>query len=346
MQRPDLVIPARIILPRLVVRERIPPPAKVGMTLEPQTMHWQIIGPDGRVVREADQACHNLVLDNAKELVATLGLFEQSEWAVVGTDSTAPNPSQTGLVNERARTNQTGGPSDSTTEVSTGVWEITRYRQFTAAQVGGQNLTEWGFSGSGTAGNNLMSRELFRDGSNNPVTLTLDADQQLRLIYKVRVTVGPTTPQAASINIAGIGNRTGTFVLTRGTAGTQVFANIVNFLSAMARGSHAFIFHNYSGSAVSPLGYASNIPNLNNLDTVQKTPGFQGYTPNSQQRTMNAALYTTAQANALWRGFGLSETSNFSQLSPRLYFQFDNGQEFTKSNLYELSISGFRVSWT
>lgn len=344
MQRLDLVIPPSIILPRLVVRERIPPPAKVGMTLEPQTMHWQIVGPDGRVVREADQACHNLVLDNAKELVATLGLFEQSEWAVVGTGSTAPSPSQTGLVNERARTNQTGGPTDSTTEVSTGVWEITRYRQFTAAQVGGQNLTEWGFSGSGTAGNNLMSRELFRDGSNNPVTLTLDADQQLRLIYKVRVTVGPTTPQAASINITGIGNRTGQFVIQRRTI-TGSFgynANAVQGLASFARA--AFSPKWIYGFERRTLAYGDAAWSTTNMTGF--IGSYQAYTPNSKTRRMNQVTRAATEANGLIVGIGMNENDANTGSIPRLYFQFDVGQEITKDNLHELTIAGFEVSWT
>ncbi|MBO1438345.1 hypothetical protein [Meiothermus sp. CFH 77666] len=344
MQRPDLIITPKIILPRLVVRERIPPPAKVGMTLEPQTMHWQIIGPDGRVVREADQACHNLVLDNAKELVATLGLFEQSEWAVIGTGSTAPNPSQTGLVNERARTNQTGGPTDSTTEVSTGVWEITRYRQFTAAQVGGQNLTEWGFSGSGTAGNNLMSRELFRDGSNNPVTLTLDSDQQLRLIYKVRVTVGPTTPQTASMNITGIGNRTGQFVLQQRiiTGAHGYNANPVQGLSSFARAANPpkWIY----GFQRRTLGYGDAFWDINNM--VDFAGAYEAYTANSQNRKMSPAVRSVTEVNGTIVGIGMNENHAITGPYPRMYFQFDVGQEITKDNLHELTIAGFEISWT
>lgn len=341
MRHLDNQMPPKIILPRLVVRERIPPPARTKLTLEPQTMHWQIIGPDGRVVREADQNCHNLVLDNAKELIATLGVFEQSGWAVVGTGSTAPNPSQTGLVNERARTNQTGGPTDSTTEVSTGVWEITRYRQFSAAQVGGQNLTEWGFSGSGTAGNNLMSRELFRDGSNNPVTLTLDSDQQLRLIYKVRVTVGPTTPQAASINISGIGERTGQIILFRNNINSNL--NPVQSLSNMARGTQGgnVILH---GDTITLNYNDTDGPFLFNLGFLNGS--WQSYVANSKKRTQNARTFATNQGNGTIRGIGLSDGNGPADFRVRLYFQFDSGQEFTKNNLHELTIGGFEVSWT
>ncbi|MCS6783393.1 MAG: hypothetical protein RML14_01525 [Meiothermus sp.] len=308
-------------------------------------MHWQILGPDGRVVREADQPCHNIVLNNAKELVATLGLFEQSNWAVVGTGSTAPAPTQTGLANEIARTNQTvSGNPDTVTEVSTGVWEITRYRQFTAAQVGNQNLTEWGFSGSGTPGNNLMCRELFRDGSNNPVTLTLDADQQLRLIYKVRVTVGPTTPQAASINITNLGVRTGQLILFRNNATSNL--NPVDSLSTMARGMDG-----------SYIAYNPSVISLNYNDPsgpfLSGGLGFfpaswQPYVSNSKKRTQNPQTRTTNEVVGTIRGIGLSDITGVGlyYYRVRLYFQFDSGQEIIKDNLHELTISGFEVQWT
>lgn len=345
MRHHDRVIPPRIILPRLVVRERIPPPAQIGLTLEPQELHWQILGPDGRVVREADQPCHNVVLNNAKELVATLGLFEQSNWAVVGTGSTAPNASQTGLAAEIARTDQTVSDNpDTTTEVSTGIWEITRYRQLTAAQVGGQNLTEWGWSGSGTAGNNLMSRELFRDGSNNPITLTLYADQQLRLIYKIRVTVGPTTPQAASINITGIGIRSGLFCLQRRiiTGSYGYNANPVEAFSIFARGSGVpkWIY----GFERRTIGYGESFWSISNMREF--AGAWMSYNPNSKERKMASATRGTQEINGTIYGIGCNENHLRTGPYPRMYFQFDEGQEITKNNLHELTIAGFGISWT
>ncbi|WP_337871170.1 hypothetical protein [Meiothermus sp.] len=333
---------SEIILPKIVVRPRIPPFANFKLALQPQEMHWQILA-NGRVVREAEQPCHNVVLDNSKELIATLGIFEQSSYAVVGTGSTAPSTSQTGLINEVVRTNAgvTGNP-DTITEVSTGVWEITRYRQFTAAQVGGLNLTEWGWSGSGTAGGNLMSRELFRDGSNNPITLTLDNDQQLRLIYKVRVTVGPTAPQAASINISGLGVRTGNLILFRNNVNTNL--NPVDALSRMAIGivSQNIVF----GSNIYGLDYNDPsgpyiLPNLGYFET-----SWQSYVANSKMRKQNNYVAQPNDIVGTIRCFGITDLIGISQYRTRLLFQFDGGQEIEKDNLHELTIEGFKVEWT
>ncbi|MCL0127255.1 hypothetical protein, partial [Klebsiella pneumoniae] len=90
-------------------------------------------------------------------------------------------------------------------------------REFSESEVGNLNLTEWGFSPSGSAGNNLMSRELFRDGNGNPIAITPASDQRLRLIYKTRITLAPVVAVDASINISGIGVRTGKCVLTLST---------------------------------------------------------------------------------------------------------------------------------
>lgn len=338
---------SKIIIPRLVLRERVPPLARPTITLEPQQMHWQILGPTGRVLREAEQPCHNIVLDNAKELVATLGLFEQSNWAVVGTGSTAPNPAQTGLVNEIARTDAVvSGNPDTVTEVSTGVWEITRYRQFTAAQVGGQNLTEWGWSGSGSVGNNLMSRELFRDSGNNPITLTLDSDQQLRLIYKVRVVVGPTTPQNASINITGIGIRTGKLTLYRVVKGAFSYnANAVSGLSQMCKANPNNPTVVYTVTRRNLDYNQEDAPFDFNAHVFSAT--YQSYVANSKERKMNNFVRGTNEVVATIVGIGVSEQpSGVTGNRCRLYFQFDVGQEITKDNLHELTIEGFKVSWT
>ena len=338
---------SKIIIPRLLLRERVPPLARPTITLEPQQMHWQILGPNGKVLREAEQPCHNIVLNNAKELVATLGLFEQSDWAVVGTGSTAPDPSQTGLVNELARTNAgVSGMPDTVTEVSTGVWEVTRYRQFTAAQVGGQNLTEWGWSGSGSVGNNLMSRELFRDGGNNPITLTLDSDQQLRLIYKVRVVVGPTTPQNASINITGIGIRTGRLTLYKVLQGAYSYnANPVAGLSRMCRASPNNPTVVYTVNRLNLDYNQSDAPF--DWGAFAFPAGYQNYVANSKERKMNNFVRSTSEVVATIVGIGVSEQpSSVTGKRCRLYFEFDIGQEITKDNLHELTIEGFKVSWT
>lgn len=335
---------SKLILPRIVLRERTAPEAKTAVNMEPQTMRWQVIR-EGKVVRESEQDCHNLVLDNGKDLVATYG-FNQTAYAAVGTGNTAPAASQTGLVAETARTNTAvTGATTGWSEVSTGVWEYTQALEFSAAQVGGKNLAEWGFSAAAAVAGNLMSRELFRDGSNNPIVLTLDADQQLRLIYKIRVTVGPTAPTAASINITNIGNRAGKVVLMRNTAdpfgGPQC---PVDWLSQFVMGNA-----NPRTLRFPPAAFSNSILQYANTDSftsggIEKTTTVQAYTAGSKVRVQNDITLTSAEGVQTIYGYGPMDSAGRGRV--RAYFQFDTGQEFAKDNLHTLTVPGFKVTWT
>jgi hypothetical protein len=222
----------RIIVPRISVRHLLPPEPEITVRLQPQHLHWQVgrykerlvSGPGGlgrgRIwVPEKEGEQHNLVLTQTYDTLIPLhGFVELTRYAVVGTGSTTPDPSQTGLVNEVARTNaDTSPPLSGNHEPVNGQAVVTRVREFTEAQVGGRNLTEWGFSPVGTPGNNLMCRELFRDGLGNPVVLTLATDQRLRLIYKHSFSYTPVigTAQDVSVNINGIGVKTAKLFLSR-----------------------------------------------------------------------------------------------------------------------------------
>jgi hypothetical protein len=228
----------RIIVPRIVVRPILPPPLEIGVRIRPQWLHWQVgryreklsFGPGGEgkakvwaPEREGEQ--HNLILTQFYDsLIPQYGFIGPSQYAAVGTGSTAPDPSQTQLVNEIGtsasprRTNSV--PSGESSEIEAlatpGEYNIRRVLEFSEAQVGGLNLTEWGFSPVSSRNGPLMTRELFRDGSGNPIVLTLAADQRLRLIYRYKVTVSPTSPQNVSVNIGGDGPgiRTAKFLLT------------------------------------------------------------------------------------------------------------------------------------
>jgi hypothetical protein len=228
----------RIIVPRIVVRPILPPPLEIGARVQPQWLHWQVgrykeklsFGPGGEGkakiwVPELEGEQHNLILTQFYDsLIPQYGFIGSSRFAAVGTGSTAPDPSQTQLANEigtstsprRTNTVPSGESNEIEALATYGEYNIRRVYEFTEAQVGGLNLTEWGFSPVNIYNGPLMTRELFRDGSGNPVVLTLATDQRLRLIYRYKVTVSPTSPQDVSVNIGGDGPgiRTAKFLLT------------------------------------------------------------------------------------------------------------------------------------
>lgn len=346
------------------VRHLVPPPPTAQMRLEPQHMHWQLgryrerlsSGPGGLgrakvwvVDQEAEQ--HNLVLNQTYDsLIASYGFTLLTKYAAVGTGSTPPAATQTGLVAEARRTNRDQNGSTGTfsyTRVANGVYEQTTVREFLETEVGNSNLTEWGFSPSNTAGGNLICRELFRDGNGNPIVITPAADQRLRLIYKTRVTLSPTVAVSASIDISGIGVRTGKYVLTLSTGGAGgsypdlvvvevgITGNVIN-----SGGNPSTLYQNiYLHSVALPTTYTDTTVSSSGV-LGSKWPGLQAYVSGSRQRKTNPVTFASNEANGTIRTIGLGSYGGGG-----FRFVLDSGQEFTKDNLHKLTINGFTVTW-
>jgi hypothetical protein len=296
-------------------------------------------------VPEQEGEQHNLILTQTYDtLIAQYGIIELVSRAVVGTGSTPPAATQTGLTNEVSRTGNvaTGYSQYQYTRIADGVADILAAREFTEAQVGGQNLTEWGFSPENPAGPNLMCRELFRDGSNNPVVLTLASDQRLRLLYKMRITVGPVTPQNASINISGIGVRTGKVVMRKAEdLWSDQFLDI-NTANGFAK--QADIGGTGGGNVIIGESGINATTYYNDTNVwwgnIQKGIGYQAYVANSRQRKSQPVLWNPSEANITIYGVGLGRWAKAAVI-----FRFDPGQEFTKTNLYKLQFGEWTLTW-
>ncbi len=356
---------------RMKVRTLENPP-RMTVRLEAHEMHWQILDSQGRVVREAEQPIHNLILDQTyTTLMPTHGIIPLNQYAAVGTGSTTPAPTDTGLVAEVARTGTVpAGESDQAQFVSDGVYDIRRVKEFTEAQVGAKNLTEWGFSPVSSAGNNLFCRELFRDGSNNPITLTLASDQRLRLIYKMRVTIGPTTVQAVTVNIGGEGpgNRTAQFIVTNRMGGltgggsldsNPIYGGItfpVDSNTGDLQCAHCMIkgvngdggenrtvrFKIAASSDTAPLTYGHTSSYISPID-----PGHLGLTYGSVSGRSRQGWFeaSTAQMNGTIKSVVLGVNNNFDLATPTINLVFDSGQEFTKANTHKLLIANYQITW-
>lgn len=355
------MLPKKILVPArsLIVRELTPPPPMIHVRQEPHEMFWQILDRHGRVVREADNPIHNLVLNQGRDtLVAQFGFTLQSRYAVVGQASGAPQPTDTGMTVEIARTDFVpSGESDTLTRVSPGVYNVRRVKQFTAAQVGNQNLTHWGFSGSATPGQNLMCLEQFKDGSGNPITLTPDADQQLRLIYISRITVGPVVATVGSINIVNIGNRTGQFVALGDGQVSLPGGAVVGFPNSDIEMLDRIASGGTLGGSPYTVAWGFWLrPNAFTVDYntntgqqhtgLLKTPTIAAYVPGSKQRLINELIFTANEANFTIRAMGFAWEQAQGSRAYAFGFVFNSGQEFTKTNLNELRLTGWGVSWT
>lgn len=107
------------------------------------------------------------------------------------------NTNQTGLINELKRTNTylTGSPNCMTTLTSSQV-QARRTYDFTA-ESGTVNYTEVGFSWTNTGASTTFSRILL------PAPVQVLSGQQLRVVYELRISYGPTTPQAKEAIVNG-----------------------------------------------------------------------------------------------------------------------------------------------
>jgi len=378
----------RIVIPRIVVRPILPPPLEIGARIRPQWLHWQVgryreklsFGPGGegkaRVwVPEREGEQHNLILTQFYDsLIPQYGFIGPSQYAAVGTGSTAPNPSQTQLANEIGTSTDPRRtdfvPEEESNEIEAlatpGEYNIRRVLEFTEAQVGGLNLTEWGFSPVSSYNGPLMTRELFRDGSGNPVVLTLDADQGLRLIYRYKVAVSPTSPQNVSVNIGGDGPgiRTAKFLLTGmfSTYDPPFAYDNVNyygiFLSSwdsayrQRRGDLVVADVLAQGGYVGGVGTVGLSIHGAPLTYIHSTQSFTANTvkglsydpPLGRSRRASVLLGTTEHVGTI-KSVVLSGHLTGVIFTPTGNLVFNNGQEFAKDNRHKLLIAYWQITW-
>lgn len=293
---------------------------------------WQLLTPSGLIVREAEQ--HNLMLNQGLDLIAQHAFSGLPRYAALGTGSSAPAVAQTALDSEQARTQDSPG-GDTITEVSPGVFDIIRVREFTEAVVG--NFTEWGFSPTGAG--NLAIRELFRDANGNPVVISKGSDQRLRLTYTLRVTIGPVTWAPGAFQIS----RAGSPVLNITGRGLLLAGYSYGWVEQLITGSgwyHAGFGGDYAG-----LSYSSGQSRRQAQDT-SGTVQPAAYTPGSYSRAGAQITWSTSRAVGTWGSFlcnGNGGDDNYNGMS--YVFDFDDGVTLTKTDLQSLTLTGPGISW-
>ncbi len=322
----------------IFVRPRFRLP-EISVRLRPQHLIWQVLDRRGRVVQEGET--HNLILDRAyNDGIAAFGFLGITSVAVVGTGSTTPAATDTLMAAEVARTNTIpSGESDSYTRVADGDYEITRVRQFTAAQVGGQNLTEFGWSGSSTANDPVEVRELFRDAGGTPITVSPGVDQELRLIYKMAVSFRPVVAQSVAIPITNLGTINAQFVLnpTKTIGEGNGWADLW-LLDNIAKGSFNHVnsyddIYFFAGDAPPVASYGDTGEVSGNFWSVM--PSVAAYTSGDRKRTMNTITMQTGDALFTHKVWGIGNNRyQYKQMQYRIVL--DAASQFTKDNLHKL----------
>lgn len=358
-------------LPR--IRERRPPPARVGATLK-GWLEWRLINRAGREVRGGEGP--NLILDQGLDEIAATELLAQAgagsvatyfpliRYAAVGTSTSSPTTSDTGLGTEVARTDTTFA-TETIARPSPGVYQFTRFVEFGYDEANGV-LAEWGFSSSASVGANLFNRALFLDGGGSPDAITKTDQEKLRLTYTLEVTLTPTSLTAGSFTLDGVGTVNGDYMLIGGDApidrNDRAKGSDLLVFSTLARGDLATVVSSF---VTRPTGSATvdgtDRGGTLYTDTVTVTAAntndlvFEerdSYTPGSFTREGGSWAWDTSVGNldpvraVFLNGAGNSgQSGQNTTMRVGYVFAIDSGDAFEKDNEHRLIIGVPTVTW-
>lgn len=338
-------------------------------------MRYELVDRSGIIIRAG--AMPNLILDQGLDQIASQSLlfvndagaapttwFPIIQYCAVGTDSTAPAASQTGLGTELARTNTTY-TTDTMARPSNGTYQLTRHVEFDYAQANG-NLTEWGFSYASAAGGNLFNRALFLDGGGSPTTVTKTSSYKLRIIYTLEIALSPTSMTAGSFAVTGVGTVSGNYVLlgtSSASLGADCAAPDLGLFSALARGGLGTVDGIAETPAVGAL-YAddtdrSGLTYINSISVLGDSSAPKhvartidtardAYVAGSFQRTGGLWKFGTSYGNfAPIKAFAISGAEERDDGCQQMgyVFDLDLASEFAKDDLHTLTIGVPTVSW-
>jgi hypothetical protein len=225
------------------------------------------------------------------------------------------NTNQTALSIETKRTNTylTGSPNCQTTDTGTQI-QARRTYDF-SVEVGTVNYTEIGFSWTNTGANTTFSRILL------PSPVPVLVGQQLRIVYELRITYSPTTPQPKSATINGwpISPATGTdgdecvqmpglsgVTASSGATSLTNTGNEPSFIADVTSGLSCYMFLSTNSTAINGAGSA---PQRTGTSPAIKILAKAAYTTNSYT-VDKSGTYTVGEANSTgWRSMGYGACS-------------------------------------
>jgi hypothetical protein len=266
------------------------------------------------------------------------------------------NTNQTGLVNEQKRTTTylTGAPNCQTTQTGT-EFQNRRTYDFTA-ETGTVNYTEIGFGWASGGANTTFSRILL----GGPIEVL--NGQQLRVVYELRVSYTPLTPQPKSAVINGwpISPATGTdgdecialpglsAINSNGSTTSGDSAIYANEPSYLTDGSFFTTLYGWLSNATTAVGNAGTAPDRTGSAGASKKIMTKAAYVTNQFYVDKTASWLVGEGNRTdWRGmgYGISAT-NVEPYQANRYghvFLFDEAQ--TKPNTHTLTLT-WRTTWS
>lgn len=139
----------------------------------------------------------NLILNSGLDQLPVYGLSQPSSVASVGTSSTAPVVTQTGLISPLASTSNVISSTRTYVASPDPYMESVRVYRFAVGAAAG-NLAEVGMSREGHTGAPAYSRALIKDSGGSPTILTVLSTEALDVQYTHR-TYLPTNTQTGTV---------------------------------------------------------------------------------------------------------------------------------------------------
>lgn len=244
----------------------------------------------GKVIRSSGGLTHNLLVDQGLEGMTGISVLNMVAQAQMGTGATAPNVADVNLqapVATAMRPNTlavnssyVAGPPD--------YWYRRYTYNFTELFANG-NLTEIGiFSNTGV----MMIRQLLKDGTGTPTTVTKTNTDQLLITFEIRC-YPPTADVASVVNISGVNYD----VVTRAanvTGGWQETMKAPLFNDSM--GAYALETDVLGVRAGTPAGAATNSTDHSLTPYIAASHYFE----NKEVWDVGSANYATGIGSIMW----------------------------------------------
>lgn len=264
-------------------------------------------------------------------------------WLRVGTGSTEPAAANVALVSQVAATDSTGGFSagsatypDPSGGVITGLFPVTRVATLASAA----NLNEYGFSDTETG--NLNIRELFRDETDDPITISIAAGKKIRVDHTLTVSIpwGATSQTLDIEEYDAADELVTTHEIT--VDALAVGAHRQNLFRAMQPFS--------AGGGVAGLHFTTK-PSIDGATTVAPTAfvsaSLDAYVPGSLERR-NVGTFQEASGNGAVSGYTFGVNTAFGATGTDgthgFRVSFTSPATFTKANTHTLAVAMI-VSW-
>lgn len=278
--------------------------------------------PVGSVALDRPES-DNLILNQGLDYLGagTTNWGSMSTYCVLGSGTTAPAFTDTGLVSEIRRTNNLLPTGTSTTDdVPTRTRTLQRTYDF-PAETSGNNYAELGLSHTATVGNNLSTRALIDGG-----TVAVATGQQARVVYKVIVTLGANAVMTPTSS-------------TGWTAGLQGTSAHCTFNGLPSISSFGDVTTGIDPESKLALCASTTIPTLGTAFTPgttsqSSTSGLNTYTAGTYKRT-RWAQWALAGGVGTWRSLMVSTSTSAKNYA--WCFVFDNSQ--TKDNEHVLTVT-------